>query len=110
MKQYSAATGQKCNSAGKKNLDYITAKLMLEENFVERIAAHTCTAGGRDSKMKLSQKWTQRQADYFVMKGLSRDRLISRDNSSTDKLVSSEKEQGHNQNERVEFRIIFRAK
>jgi outer membrane protein OmpA-like peptidoglycan-associated protein len=44
------------------------------------------------------------------MKGTSRDRLISGDHTSTDPLVSSEKEEGRKQNRRVEFTIIFHTK
>jgi outer membrane protein OmpA-like peptidoglycan-associated protein len=94
----------------KKNLDYITAMLMLEENFELKIAAHTCNIGGRDFNMKLSQERAQSVVDYFVSKGISRDRLISRGYSSDAPLVSNDTEEGRKQNRRVEFTIVFHTK
>ena len=94
----------------KKNLDYITAMLMLEENFELKIEAHTCNIGGRDFNMKLSQERAQSVVDYFVSKGIGRERLKSRGYSSDAPLVSNDTEEGRKQNRRVEFTIVFHTK
>jgi outer membrane protein OmpA-like peptidoglycan-associated protein len=91
----------------KKNLDYIAAMLMLEEDFELKISAHTCPIGGHDFNMNLSELRAKSVLDYFAARGISRDRMHSRGFASTQPVADNSTEQGRRQNRRVEFTIVF---
>jgi len=91
----------------RKNLDYIAAMLMLEDGFDLKINAHTCTIGGHDFNMDLSSKRAKSVEDYFVSKGISRERMHSKGFAASRPLVDNSTDYGRRQNRRVEFIIVF---
>jgi OOP family OmpA-OmpF porin len=91
-----------------RNLNYIAAMLKLEENFTLKVAAHTCAIGGLDYNQKLSEERAQAVVDYFVSKGISKDRLIPHGYGMTQPIQSNETVMGRAANRRVEFVIVFK--
>ena len=80
------------------------------------ISAHTDSRGSDAYNNKLSQSRAQSCVDYLVTKGITKDRLIAKGYGETQLMVSDadiekmateeEKEAGHQQNRRTEFKII----
>jgi len=91
----------------KRHLDYIAAMLLLEGEFQLKISAHTCTVGSHAFNMQLSDQRARSVVDYFVSKGIQKDRLISKGYAATKPLTDNDSEEGRKENRRVEFIIVF---
>lgn len=91
------------------NLDYIAAMLSLEENFSLRINAHTCSQGSHSYNAQLSRKRAESVKKYFIAKGISSKKLITKGYAETQPIADNSTEEGKAQNRRVEFVIIFNA-
>lgn len=100
----------------KTELDRLTS--LLEENPTLKIelSAHTDSRGSDSYNMDLSQRRAQSVVDYLIDKGVSKDRLVAKGYGETKLVVtdaeiakmatSAEKEDGHQQNRRTEFKIL----
>lgn len=91
------------------NLDYIAAMLKLEEDFHLRINAHTCSQGSHAYNTQLSKKRAESVKKYFVKKGISAKKLITKGYAETQPIADNNTEEGKSQNRRVEFVIIFKT-
>jgi OOP family OmpA-OmpF porin len=92
------------------NLDYIAAMLALEEDFSLRINAHTCSQGSHAYNTQLSRKRAESVKKYFMAKGISSRKLITKGYAETQPIADNGTEEGKAQNRRVEFVIVFNAK
>ncbi len=90
-----------------KNLNYIAAMLMLEEDFTLKVSSHTCAIGGKDFNQKLSECRAQAVVDYFISKGIRKERLIATGFGMSNPKQSNESEMGRAANRRVEFVVVF---
>lgn len=92
-----------------KNLNYIAAMLMLEEDFTLKVGAHTCAIGGEEFNQKLSEQRAKSVVEYFKSKGISQDRLLPTGYGMKNPLKSNESEMGRAANRRVEFVVVFQT-
>ncbi len=92
------------------NLNYIASMLLLENDFSVRLGAHTCTMGGAEYNEELSQRRAQSVVDYFISKGVGKERLFPKGYGQTKPMASNETEDGRKQNRRVEFVILFNTR
>lgn len=92
-----------------KNLNYIAAMLLLEEDFTLKVSAHTCAIGGKDFNQKLSEERAQAVVNYFAAKGIDKSRLIATGYGLTKPIQSNESEMGRAANRRVEFIVVFQT-
>lgn len=90
-----------------KNLDYIASMLMLEDAFMLRINAHTCNIGNSQFNKELSERRAQAVVDYFVNKGIRKERLIAKGYGDSRPATSNFSVDGRSANRRVEFIIVF---
>lgn len=100
----------------KTELDRLTS--LLEENPTLKIelSAHTDSRGSDSYNMDLSQRRAQSVVDYLIDKGVSKDRLVAKGYGETKVVVTdaeiakmatnADKEEGHQQNRRTEFKIL----
>ena len=100
----------------KTELDRLTS--LLEENPTLKIelSAHTDSRGSDSYNMDLSQRRAQSVVDYLIDKGVSKDRLVAKGYGETKLVVTdaeiakmatnADKEEGHQQNRRTEFKIL----
>ena len=80
------------------------------------LSAHTDSRGTDAYNNKLSQARAQSCVDYLVEKGITKDRLVAKGYGETQLVITDaqitkmpteeEKEAGHQQNRRTEFKII----
>jgi outer membrane protein OmpA-like peptidoglycan-associated protein len=94
----------------KRVLDYIAAMLILEEDFILRVNAHTCSQGTDDYNQELSERRAESVRNYFTSRGIDPTRLLKRGFGESRPMVSNEQEEGRKQNRRVEFIILFPGK
>jgi outer membrane protein OmpA-like peptidoglycan-associated protein len=90
-----------------KNLNYIAAMLMLEEDFTLKISAHTCSIGGSTFNQQLSEERANSVVAYFESKGIQKSRLIKQGFGLSQPIQTNETEMGRMANRRVEFTIVF---
>lgn len=91
----------------KANLNYISSMLFLEEDFLVKINAHTCSLGKPDYNMELSSRRAQSVERYFQSKGIDPSRFISKGFAATEPVADNATEEGRAKNRRVEFIIVF---
>lgn len=91
----------------RRNLDYIAAMLLLEDDFDLKISAHTCTIGSHAFNQQLSEQRAKSVVEYFASKGIRRERLHAKGFAATKPLAENESEEGRRENRRVEFVIVF---
>ena len=91
----------------KQVLNYISAMLILEEDFLLRINAHTCSQGGGEYNQELSERRAESVRNYFINRGIDGTRLLKKGFGESRPLVDNTEELGRMQNRRVEFIIIF---
>lgn len=92
------------------NLNYIASMLLLEEDFSLRLGAHTCNMGSEGYNIELSQRRAQAVVDYFISKGVRKERLFPKGYGQSKPMASNETEDGRKQNRRVEFVILFNTR
>jgi outer membrane protein OmpA-like peptidoglycan-associated protein len=91
----------------KQVLNYVAAMLILEEDFILRINAHTCSQGGDDYNQSLSEQRAESVKNYFVGRGIDGTRLLKKGFGENRPLVDNTEEEGRKLNRRVEFIIVF---
>lgn len=91
----------------KANLDYISSMLLLEEDFLVKINAHTCSLGKPDYNMDLSSRRAKSVERYFISRGIDPSRFISKGFAATEPIADNATEEGRANNRRVEFIIVF---
>ena len=97
-------------------LDRLTDLLVKNPTLKIELSAHTDSRGSDSYNQSLSQKRAQSCVDYLIKKGIASDRLVSKGYGENKLIVSDadiakmssneEKEQGHQQNRRTEFKVI----
>lgn len=88
-------------------LDYIASILVLESGFKLKINAHTCNIGNSSFNKKLSDKRAQSVMNYFISKGIEKERLIATGYGDSKPAASNFTIDGRSTNRRVEFVIMF---
>jgi len=88
-------------------LDYIASILVLESGFKLKINAHTCNIGNSIFNKKLSEKRAQSVLNYFMNKGIEKERLIATGYGDTKPTASNFTMDGRSTNRRVEFVIMY---
>jgi outer membrane protein OmpA-like peptidoglycan-associated protein len=91
----------------KQILNYIGAMLILEEDFILRINAHTCSQGGDSYNQDLSNRRAESVKNYFIQRGIDGTRLLKKGFGENRPLVDNSDEEGRKLNRRVEFIIVF---
>ena len=92
------------------NLDYIAQVLLMEPGMKLKIMAHTDSIGSAEHNMKLSTQRAQEVVNYFVNKGINKERLIGIGYGEEAPLESNLTEEGRSINRRVSFEIILADK
>lgn len=92
------------------NLNYIASMLLLEDDFSLRLFAHTCNLGGTAYNDELSQQRAQSVVNYFISKGVKRERLFPTGFGMNKPKASNNTEEGRKVNRRVEFVIVFNTR
>ncbi len=92
-----------------KSLDYIASILMLEDQFMLKINAHTCNIGNSEYNKKLSEKRAQSVVSYLTSKGISKSRLIASGHGYNKPAASNFTMDGRSTNRRVEFVILYQG-
>jgi outer membrane protein OmpA-like peptidoglycan-associated protein len=92
------------------NLDYIADMLKNVKEYNLTISAHTCDVGGAEYNMKLSKNRAKSVIEYFVSKGIPRNKLIAQGHGQSQPLVTNDTEEGRAANRRVEFVIKIKEK
>lgn len=80
---------------------------MLESGFKLKINAHTCNIGNSAFNKKLSDKRAQSVMNYFMNKGIEKERLIATGYGDSKPSASNFTLDGRSTNRRVEFVIMF---
>jgi outer membrane protein OmpA-like peptidoglycan-associated protein len=88
------------------NLDYVLAMLEVEPSYRVSIKAHTDNAGGEKYNDKLSERRAKSVVDYFLQKGLDKERMVWQGYGQSKPIATNDTEEGRAQNRRVEFVII----
>jgi outer membrane protein OmpA-like peptidoglycan-associated protein len=91
----------------KQVLNYVAAMLILEEDFILRINAHTCSQGGDEYNQVLSERRAESVKNYFMQRGIDGTRLLKKGFGENRPLVDNTEEDGRKLNRRVEFIIVF---
>lgn len=87
-------------------LDEIAQVLLDNTDLELRIEGHTDNEGDDDFNLRLSQSRAQAVLEYFVAKGVARDRLIAVGFGESRPMDTNRTEDGRAANRRVEFHIL----
>ncbi|OFY37964.1 MAG: hypothetical protein A2W91_20540 [Bacteroidetes bacterium GWF2_38_335] len=75
-------------------------------NLEIEIAGHTDNVGPDDYNQKLSQDRAQAVADYIILNGVKKERLVVKGYGETRPIAFNTDEEGRSQNRRVEFQVL----
>lgn len=84
-----------------KNVDELTSSPKTKI----RIVGHTDSRGGDDYNQKLSEQRAQSVLEYFVSKGVNRDRIAAEGRGESEPVADNNTDSGRFENRRIEIRI-----
>lgn len=86
-------------------LNKVYRHLLSDSSLQIAIHGHTDNDGSQRYNAKLSKRRAQAVADYFIDKGISKNRIIVKGYGATKPIVKNSSEEGRKQNRRVAFII-----
>ncbi len=87
-------------------LDLVVQFLSKNKNVKIEIAGHTDNIGSDKDNLNLSQARAQTVADYFILQGINKKRMIVKGYGKTKPIASNDTEEGRQHNRRVMFTIL----
>jgi len=86
-------------------LERVVTFLMANPTVKIEVSGHTDNKGSYDYNKKLSEARAKSVVDYFISKGISKDRLTYRGASYDEPVDTNDTDEGRQKNRRVEFKI-----
>ena len=87
------------------DLNRVAKTLKTYPNFSLNISGHTDNMGGDEKNKTLSERRAKKCYDYFVAKGISKNRLSYQGFGKTQPIATNDTPEGRNENRRVEFKL-----